>query len=577
MVTPPEHVSRRLRALRTFALVAFVALLILGPMTEHTWPERLFTLTLVFLATLVIAFATARFSFALLTSALIFGAIEISGVLKFTYLTTPVLAPDLEYFITLDTLDVIVRYPLLLGVSIAAAILIPLLLIVSFFGERAQLLVRRPRAVRIFVRLLGTAASAALLIACLNPGGPFRAVFNKPMWITINDKSFLTDFFTSFNDTVVTRPEIPAKIDRTITWKLERPLQASATKPDVVSILEESTFDPRILKACTIPVCKRKMFDADHSTRARGLLTVHTFGGGTWTSEFAVLTGLAHTLFGAAGLYAPYNLAPRVEHTLPRMFRAAGYRAIAVYPMTGDFLNARNAYDYYGFDAFYDGTQYGLGWTSQDADLLKVFERIYADEKRVHGDEPLFVFMLTLHQHGPHMTPLAQLPAPYDKPLFPGAFSPKDLDDWLNLNLGNYLERLQQSDTMLTELEKFLLDRDDPTVLMHFGDHQPSFDGAIHAIPKQVPKEAGPNSSMVTYYSVKSNFPVRRKFDYPVLDIAFLGALVLDVAGVPKDAFFQANTLLRERCKGRYLDCKDTNMVASYHDYVFNTLKDLRE
>ena len=112
---------------------------------------------------------------------------------------------------------------------------------------------------------------------------------------------------------------------------------------------------------------------------------------------------------------------------------------------------------------------------------------------------------------------------------------------------------------------------------MHFGDHQPSFDGAIHAIPKLVPKEAGPNSSMVTYYSIKSNYPVLRKFDYPVLDIAFLGALVLDIAGVPKDAFYQANTLLRERCKGRYLDCQDTNMVASYHDYVFNTLKDLRE
>jgi hypothetical protein len=130
---------------------------------------------------------------------------------------------------------------------------------------------------------------------------------------------------------------------------------------------------------------------------------------------------------------------------------------------------------------------------------------------------------------------------------------------------------------MLDQLEKFLLGNAHPAVLMHFGDHQPSFDGAIHAIPKQVPKEAGPNSSMVTYFSVQSNFPVRRKFDYPVLDIAFLGALVLDVAGVPKDAFYQANTLLRERCKGRYLDCADMNLVASYHDYVFNRLKDLRE
>jgi phosphoglycerol transferase MdoB-like AlkP superfamily enzyme len=577
MLISPESPLRRVRALRAFAIVAFVAMFALAPMTEHTWPERTFTATLVLLAVLAVLFASARVAFALLVAALVFGAIALAGTLKFTYLTTPLLAPDLEYFVNRETIGVIARYPLLLGVSIAAVILIPLLLIVAFVGEPASLLRSRPRAVRAAVRVVGASASAALLVACLVPEGPFRAVFNKPMWITINDRSFLTDFFTSFNDTVITRPEIPGKIDLKTSWKLERPLQAPATKPDVVAILEESTFDPRILKACTIPVCKRAMFDADKNTRARGLLTVHTFGGGTWTSEFAVLTGLAHTLFGAAGLYAPYNLAPRVDHTLPRTFRAAGYRAIAVYPMTGDFLNARNAYDYYGFDAFYDGTQYGLGWESTDADLLKVFERIYGDEKRVHPDTPIFVFMLTLHQHGPHMKPLAELAPPYDKPLFAGTFSPKDLDDWLNLNLGNYLERLQQSDAMLADLEKFLFAGERPVVLMHFGDHQPSFDGAIHAIPKQVPKEAGPNTSMVTYYSIKSNFPMKRKFDYAVLDIAFLGALVLDVAGVPKDAFYQANTLLRERCKGRYLDCKDTNMVASYHDYVFNRLQDLRE
>ncbi len=577
MLTSTETTPRRVRALRLFASLAFAALIVFGPLTEHTWPECVYTTTLVLLTALLVLFATARIALALLVPALVFGAIEIAGTLKFTYLQTPVLAPDLRYFINRDTIDVIARYPLLLGVSLGAVILIPLLLVVAAVSERASLLRDRPRVTRGAVRVLGTPAAAALLAVSLVPNGPFWAVFNKPMWITINDQSFLTDFFTSFNNTVIERPRLPDKIDRKTSWKLDRPLLAPPSKPDVVAVLEESTFDPRILKVCTLDVCKRRMFDPDRNTRAHGLLTVHTFGGGTWTSEFAVLTGLAHTLFGPAGLYAPYNLAPLVDHTLPRAFQAAGYRAIAIYPMTGDFLNARNAYDYYGFDAFYDGTEYGLGWESTDADLLEVFERIYADEKRTHPNQPLFVFMLTLHQHGPHMTPLAELPAPYDKPLFPGKFAPKALDDWLNLNLGNYLERLQESDAMLAELEKFLLAREHPTVLMHFGDHQPSFDGAIHAIPKKVPKEAGPNSNMVTYYSIKSNYPVRRKFDYPVLDIAFLGALVLDVAGVPKDAFYQANTLLRERCKGRYLDCKNMNLVASYHDYVFNRLRDLRE
>ena len=577
-MTPlPAPARRRSAFLLAFALLAFAALVVFGPLAENTVREKVFAGTLVLLGLLASAFATARAAFSLLLTSLIFGAVEIAGRLKFLYLQTPVLAPDLRYFVNEGTIEVITHYPLLLGVGIGAVVLAPLLLVLAFVRERPSLLAGHPRVVRAGARVSGAAAALVLLVACLQPQGPFSAVFDKPMWIAINDRSFITDFFTSFNDTEIVEPKSPPDVDRSISWKLTRPMQAPPTLPDVLVLLEESTFDPRILKLCTIPQCKRRMFEADRRTRGHGPMSVHTFGGGTWTSEFSALTGLAHTLFGNAGLYAPYNLAPRVANTLPKAFKAAGYRTIALYPMSGDFLNARNAYDYYGFDAFYDGTQYGLGWESHDADLLEVFKRVWTDEKRVHPDTPLFVFMLTLHQHGPHMRPLAELPRPYDKPLFPGAFKPKALDEWLNTNLGNYLQRLQESDAMMSDLEAFLLDRERPTVLAHFGDHQPSFDGAINEIPKAVPKEAGPNAHWVTYYMLKSNFPVRQRYDYPALDIAFLGSLVLDVAGVPKDAYYQANTLLRERCRGRYLDCNDGKLVASYHDYIFRQLDDLKE
>ncbi len=576
-MTTPAPARDRPAGWRAFALLAFIAILIFGPASENTFAEKIFALTLLLLLLLAALFASARVAFPLLLAALVFGAIESAAQLKFLYLTTPLLAPDLEYFITDETIEVISHYPLLLGASIVAIALIPLLLVAAFRAERAGLRTPRQRHTRGAVRVLGTLATLCLLGISLAPQGPFHAVFNKPMWITVNDRSFITNFFTSFNDTVITEPVAPADVDRSIKWKLDRPLQAPPTPPDVVVVLEESTFDPRMLDICRLPVCSARMFNADRRTRAHGPLLVHTFGGGTWTSEFSLLTGLAHTLFGNAGLYAPYNLAPRVTFTLPRAFKRAGYRAIALYPMTGDFLNARNAYDYYGFDAFYDGTDYGLGWESRDADLLKVFERVWADEKRMHPDTPLFVFMLTLHQHGPHMTPLAELPPPFDKPLFPGRFRPARLDAWLNLNLGNYLERLQQSDAMLEELSRQLFDDGEPAVLLHFGDHQPSFDGAINKLDKNVPKQAIAHSNWVTYYMLKTNYAVRRRLDYPILDIAFLGSLLLDVAGIPKDEFFQANTLLRERCDGRYLDCEDVRTVASYHDYIFTRLDDLRE
>jgi hypothetical protein len=109
---------------------------------------------------------------------------------------------------------------------------------------------------------------------------------------------------------------------------------------------------------------------------------------------------------------------------------------------------------------------------------------------------------------------------------------------------------------------------------LHFGDHQPSFDGAINSLAKTVPPEV-PDPQYVTYYMLKGfNLPVRRE-NYPVLDISYLGSLLLDAADLPRNPFFIANTLLRDRCDGHDLDCHNAALRASYRAYVFGSLHDL--
>ncbi|MFA7321918.1 MAG: sulfatase-like hydrolase/transferase [Dokdonella sp.] len=572
--------KRHLRqgAMRGFALVAFVAMLAGVPLAEKLPIEKAFALAIVGSLTLVLLFATARLAFSLLVASLLFGTLATASMLKLEFLMTPALAPDLKYYFNWQTIEVIYRYPVLIGFSGLVVILIPLLLIPAWRWDSVPQRLNLQHWPARILRGCGLLAALALLTASLVPAGPFAPAFNKPMWATITDRSYVTAFMTSFSDTEARVPPTPAHVDRSIKWTINQRTPATPRQqPDVVAILEESTFDPHMLDACTVPQCDLDMFKSGRYTRAASPLIVHTFGGGTWTSEFALETGLADVLFGNAGLYAPYSLAPRVEYSLPRAFKAAGYRVIAVYSHSGEFLNARNAYANYGFDQFYDGTDHGLGWESTDADLFEVFEQIYADETRAHPQQPLFIFTLTLHQHGPHMTPLEQLPAPFDKPLFRGKFKPPELDAWLNLNLGNYLQRAALSSRMLESMRDLLWNSGRPTVLMHFGDHQPSFDGAMHAIPKTVPRAAGQNDSRVTYYRLLTSFPMKPMKTWEALDITYLGSMLLDAAGVPKDAFYQANSLLRDRCKGRYLTCKDRNLLGSYHDYIFNTLKDVRD
>jgi phosphoglycerol transferase MdoB-like AlkP superfamily enzyme len=589
MSLPPA--PKRTRTVTAIALVGFAVLFVSGPLQQATAVECLFAATLLLISIVLMAFATRRFAFALALPCVIFGGLLLASVLKFHYLTTPLLAPDLVYFLNRDLFEVALHYPSIQFALIGGAILIPGSLILAWKLDRPRLFAWMDVGARRALQMAGVLASIALLLAVDSPGGPFGEVFEKGMWQAMNDRSYLVNFFTSFYQTEIKIPPSAADVNPKLSWTQSAvdnppacPQGCAPAKipkiaqdhPDIVAVLEESTFDPAMLKMCTSPLCKRAMFQPDGRTRAHGPLVVHVWGGGTWTSEFALMSGMAHTSFGDAGLYAPYNLAPRISHSLPKVLRAAGYRVIAVYPMSGNFINARNAYKFYGFDAFYDGQDYGLSWESSDNDLMQVFDQVYDKEKKTIGKQPLFVMMLTLRQHGPHMTPLKQLPVPYDKPLFPGVFKSKELDEWLNLNLGNYLYRLAGSDAAITHLEKKLLDGDRPALLFHFGDHQPSFDGAIREIAKNVPADVV-DDNFVTYYMIKTNYKPAREYSFPALDLSFTGSLILDIAGVKKDAFFQANALLRERCKGAYVDCKDKALVDSYHDYIFQRVGALHE
>ena len=570
-----------LRARRPLLLALGVAMLACafwnGPLAEDSSAGCLFTASVLGGMVLLAVALSGRLAFGLIAGCLPMLLLEAAANLKFKYLVTPLLAPDLLYYFNQQILDTLLHYPLLIGAIVLALILVPLLLTVAWRGERKPAARWRTR----LARVAGVAMGIAVLGISMNPDGPFAAVHAKGMWLAMNDDSLVSDFLISFRSTRVIAPRYNLADASRFDWRDDNAdvETAGQPRPDIVAVLEESTFDPRMLAVCTLPtVCDHRMFHADANTLAHGWLEVHTWGGGTWTTEFAFLTGLAHDLFGPAGIYAPFNLAPRIRYTLPHVLHDNGYRTVAIYPTDGDFLNGRNAYAHYGFDAFYGGEQVGLGWHSTDADLMRVFQHVFAIEKaKAHG-RPVFLFMLTLHQHGPHMTPLSQLPAPYNRPLFTGKAAPdKVLDEWLNLNLSNYLQRLAMSDAAEADLENQLRADDRPALLLHFGDHQPSFDGAITALPKRLPALIS-NPQVVTYYMLKGfGMKSPSRYDYPVLDIAYAGSLLLDAAGLRKDAFFTANALLRERCHGQYLDCRDTDVLHSYRADVFGPLHDLAD
>lgn len=529
--------------------------------------DRVFCASVALALVMLIVAVCGRIGLAFLLVGALAACVRYAGLLKLNYLHEPLMGPDLRYFLNTTTLDVIAHYPAMWH-KCAAALTVGLLLaalcwrLESPGWWRAHALWRRA-----VIALLGLAPLAVSAWS----HGPFREVYAVDPWNFIAHAKLnpTSAFLSSLARMRVTVPAYPPAAAARYEWGPAVP-NTTSRRPDLVAVLEESTLDPHQWAICNVPRCAFPMFEPDQRTAASGPLRVHTYGGATWTSEFAFFAGMPHTLFGPAGVYAPYNLAPRLRDSLPRQLKALGYRTIAIYPMPRDFVNAGAAYADYGFDEFYDATDLGLAWESTDGDIVHKFEDIQRRE-RVKEDRPLFFMILTMRQHGPHDYPLDPLPPPWSTPPLPA------LDARVNRNLGNFLYRLHESNDAITELRRFLFADGRPTVLVHFGDHHPSFDGLEMKLQSGLPQDLHAQAREVTYYRIDSNFDHPPVPHYSVLDLAYLGGMMLDVAGLPKSAYFEANTRLRERCDGRFVDCPDRAVMDSWLAHVLGQLNAFAE
>jgi phosphoglycerol transferase MdoB-like AlkP superfamily enzyme len=329
------------------------------------------------------------------------------------------------------------------------------------------------------------------------------------------------------------------------------------SKPDIFVILQESTFNPESIQDCHARLCKTNPFEVDNETLQSGYLKVHTMGGGTWLSEFAVLTGLDWRLFGQNGAYAPYSLAPRIGNSLPKYLKSIGYKTIAIYPVSGNFLNAERAYQYYGFDKFYSSDTLGLpaNWrTLDDKKIYEALQRVLSEE----SDTPVFAMVLTINNHGPH-----------------GDSNIEDIGDMGNIGnikhkLSDYLVRMENGIAASHYLDEFMLARKKPAIWMRFGDHQPSFDGDINKLTFKYPfNEKAGQKNFYTGYIIKSNF-IKQKPVFVNEDIAYLSSTLLHLSGAGMDKYFSSNKYIFDICNGDFLICTNESEFKSYLRYIFN-------
>lgn len=250
-----------------------------------------------------------------------------------------------------------------------------------------------------------------------------------------------------------------------------RPL--AGTRPDIVVVLSESFFDPRILRGLDgiedhIPNV-RQWIEAGHG----GAMSVPAYGGGTIRTEFEILTGMPYRAFPGIGF--PYMaLDMRATPTLPRLLRdGAGYRTVAIHGNQGSFYNRSAVYGPMGFQKFITAREFdaagvrdGLWYSDESMTDLLVTE-LEADEA------PLFAFAISMQNHGPYDRRSARRADAWERIRLPDG-----IGEAAGLELRNLLYHLGSADAQFARLLDVLQRRNRPYLLLFFGDHLPGLQAA---------------------------------------------------------------------------------------------------
>jgi hypothetical protein len=273
-----------------------------------------------------------------------------------------------------------------------------------------------------------------------------------------------------------------------------------------------------------------------------------------------VLTGLSAHFSGGLGNFLQQVMAGKVRDTLPQALARCGYRNVALYPMLRIYL---------GIDRFFTaaGIHQILDAKDQRAASPVERDRFYfnnalgaLDRHLKASQQPMFLFIETMAAHGSYdyvYMPEENVPGG-------GPGTPPRMHE--------YLRRLAMAkidyNAMRADLERRF--PNERFLIVHYGDHQPTATQPLLGFDKDavvdIIMRSGKDEPFITYYAVdgvRYSPPPLPPLD--VLDVPYLGAVILEAAGLPLSDVYRERKRLMGLCGGHYRNCAARSEILKFH------------
>lgn len=312
-----------------------------------------------------------------------------------------------------------------------------------------------------------------------------------------------------------------------------QPSEEPEKKPNIIVIMDEAFSDPAVLADFQtnedyMPFMHSMMDGADNTVS--GWLNVSVLGGNTANTEFEYLTGNTMAFLPTGSI--PYQQYIKAETpSMASHLASLGYKTVAMHPYKATGWDRDKVYPDLGFQEMHFLPDYKnpllvREYVSDKSDFEKIIETY---EKKEPG-EPLFVFNVTMQNHSSYTES-------FDN------FQPDITVEGANSTaLNNYLSLMKLSDEALQELIAYFEGQEEETIIVFFGDHQPT-----NSVVEPVWKLNGKRNATLTEEELSRRYKVPFIIwaNYDIEETTgvetsanYLGFQTLQAAGLPLPDYF---------------------------------------
>lgn len=327
------------------------------------------------------------------------------------------------------------------------------------------------------------------------------------------------------------RVDQPEGYDADRIEELEKAYDTSASpeeRPNIIVIMNESFADLSVVGDLRTNTAVTPFYDSLMAETIHGYALCSTIGGGTCNSEYQFLTG-NNMGFLPDGAY-PYQ--QYIKSDTWSMFAALesfGYSTLATHPEKGNNWMRATVYPRFGVDTLYFTERYPhenlIRSFVSDGEMYSQMTAWY--EERL-SNQPQFMFGITMQNHGGYAYDWET----WDEAIQLEGYSREYRD------AEQYLYLLNQSDRALEQLVAWFEGREEPVVILFFGDHLPSLEQSfyeeLHGGPFDT-LQAQMKQYMVPFF-VWANYEINAR-DVGMTGLNFLSNYVYEAAGLPLPAY----------------------------------------